>query len=294
MNYQNFSIFKKIIPRRIINKFRFYQLRKKSTSKLECKTTLTIGIHITDHCNLNCVGCDHFSSIAAERFIDVKIFEQDCVCLSRLGKENIEQIKMFGGEPLLHPQLYELMSIARKYFDNSDINILTNGILLLKQTDQFWQSCKKNNVKIVITKYPIQINFRAIEQKIKKHNVNFEYYDNRRITKKMHRIPLDEKGEQNIYENYELCYKANTCIILDEGKIYTCATIPYVKYFNKFFNQHFPITDRDFVDIYKVKNMDEIFNFLCHPMAFCRYCNIKDTVYDINWRVSKKEISEWM
>ena len=36
-----------------------------------------IDIHITDHCNLNCVSCTHFSPLAEEFYLDIDIFDRD-------------------------------------------------------------------------------------------------------------------------------------------------------------------------------------------------------------------------
>lgn len=33
-------------------------------------------IHVTEHCNLNCRGCDNFSPIAGESFIEVDWFDK--------------------------------------------------------------------------------------------------------------------------------------------------------------------------------------------------------------------------
>jgi hypothetical protein len=81
---------------------------------------------------------------------------------------------------------------------------------------------------------------------------------------------------------------------LVDGKLYTCARIAYIKYFNDYFGQDIEVTERDYIDIYKARNMDEIFDFLCSPMPFCRYCGIKHTIWDIGWSTSKKDISEWI
>ena len=110
----------------------------------------------------------------------------------------------------------------------------------------------------------------------------------------MHKIPLNLNGTEDIRTSFELCYKSNYCIMLDEGKIYTCSTIPYIKHFNKYFGTNLEVSENDYIDIYSVENVEEIFDFLCKPMPFCRYCNVKGLVYNIKWGKSKKEISEWI
>lgn len=49
----------------------------------------------------------------------------------------------------------------------------------------------------------------------------------------------------------------------------------------------------DIVDIYKASSFDELLDFVCMPVPFCRYCNIRGKVDGIKFGISKKQISEW-
>jgi organic radical activating enzyme len=272
-----------------------YLIEKAAKERLQKRKTLGLSIHLVDHCNLNCRGCDNFSCIADEKYHAVTSLEKDFERIHELAEGRFDTISLLGGEPLLHPELLSILDIAAKYFRGNDLKLVTNGILLLKQTSNFWKICHKNNIKVTITKYPINLSFEKIEQVAKEYNVALEYYgDTGRALKKMHKIPLNLSGNEDQQKSFNLCYKSNNCIMLDEGKIYTCVTIPYIKYFNKQFGVNLSICDNDYIDIYKINTLDEIFDFLCKPMPFCRYCNTKEPVYNIDWSVSKKDISEWV
>jgi len=213
-----------------------------------------------------------------------------------LGGECVQEIQLLGGEPLLHPAIIAFMRAARKYFPSVRIKIVSNGILLPKQTETlFWVACKQYDVEIVVTKYPIKINYEEIRQIAEKQGVKFSFYGNTaEIAVNMQCLPLDLTGSQNARDSFLRCSRANRCVSLDNGRIYTCSLIPYVKYFNAHFAQNLPVTENDYKDIYKVKNMDEILDFLCRPMPFCRFCNQRGVILDIGYGVSKKEISEWI
>ncbi|GHV04403.1 UDP pyrophosphate phosphatase [Spirochaetia bacterium] len=276
-------------------KYLFFYLRsvkKASKERLRPRELLRFEVNITDHCNLNCVGCEHFSPIAEKYFIDVDCYMRDCKRLSELTNCTIENLHLMGGEPLLHPEIIKIMEISRKYFQVGVIEIVTNGILLLKQKELFWEKCRENDIKISITQYPISINYGAIESKAKKYNVNLSYYFIG--TKTMQKRPLDMRGRQDIENNFKMCHMSNNCIQLCDGKLYTCVVIAYIPIFNKYFNQSFEVTKEDYVDIYEVNNKKEIFDFLCKPVPFCKYCNIKKMVRGLDWSVSKKDISEWI
>ncbi len=72
-------------------------------------------VHLTDHCNLNCKGCTHFSNIAKPAFADPEQFEREFAQLETIFS-GITEIYLLGGEPLLHPHVTEFMESARKHF----------------------------------------------------------------------------------------------------------------------------------------------------------------------------------
>jgi len=289
------KISKICLPNSVVAMVRQFLQKKAAKKRLVKRKTLRLSIHLTDHCNLNCKGCDSFSSIADEKYHSVRSLENDFKRIFELAAGRIDDVKLMGGEPLLHPELIKILDIAGKYFSETDISIVTNGILLLKQEPIFWETCGKNNIKVTITKYPINLHFDKIEGRAKEHGTVLDYYETSATElKKMHKIPLNINGTEDVQTSFELCYKSNNCIMLDEGKIYTCATIPYIKYFNKRFGTNLEVSENDYIDIHAVNNIEEIFDFLCKPMPFCRYCNTKEPVYGINWEKSKKEMSEWI
>ncbi|MDR0823046.1 MAG: hypothetical protein LBN20_04630, partial [Endomicrobium sp.] len=105
--------------------------------------------------------------------------------------------------------------------------------------------------------------------------------------------PLDVNGKQEPRQNFCNCGHANNCVTLNNGKFCTCAVAPYVYHFNNYFNQHFEFTKRDYIDIYKAKDIDEILSFLAKPIPFCKYCNLR-AHKTLPYQISKKEISEWI
>ncbi|PKQ21426.1 MAG: hypothetical protein CVT65_18630, partial [Actinobacteria bacterium HGW-Actinobacteria-5] len=71
--------------------------------------------HITDHCNLNCKGCSHFSSLCPSAFADIDEFSADMHRMANLFSA-VRQIILLGGEPLLHPELIAFLRVAREAF----------------------------------------------------------------------------------------------------------------------------------------------------------------------------------
>jgi MoaA/NifB/PqqE/SkfB family radical SAM enzyme len=283
------------LPNAAVIAIRHFLLKQRAKKRLVKRQVLRFGVQVVDHCNLNCVGCGVFASISDKNCRSVTTIDADLKRIKQLAGEQISEIVLLGGEPLLHPQIIDIMNITGAYFPNTNLIILTNGLLLMQQEPIFWETCRKNKIKIQMTKYPINLPFEKIEARAKEHNANFTYWGKSgAVQKTMHKLPLSLKGDQDIETSFRMCHKSNACIVLEDGKIYTCSTVSRIKYFNKTFNTNLEISENDYIDIYKADDIDQIFEFLHNPIPFCRYCNTKDSVYGIKWEKSKRQMSEWV
>lgn len=254
---------------------------------------LRFNIDIVNHCNLNCIGCGHFSPLASEYYLPIEEFKKDCERLNYLTKGNIERMEIMGGEPLLYPNLIDILKITRDNF-NGEINLCTNGILVDRQSPEFFKACCDNNVTIAITIYPIQLNWQKINSLVVEHNVNLikvgtKNHD-RRLWFKNHR---DLSGTQDIEINFKKCCWGNNCIILEHGRLATCVMPFKTKYYNDFYEKEtFIVPQSDSISIYEHDDINDILRFLAKPISCCRYC-LPDKDELINWEVSKKNIEEW-
>ena len=283
---------KELAPQWLLNIRKRYYANKKYQKGPERRNLLKIEMHLADHCNLNCNSCSHFSPLADENYLNIDMFERDCQRIAELSSGNLEVIRFMGGEPLLHKNIIDILNIGRKYFPDTALDIVTNGIILPQQTEEFWNTCRINNIQIHISNYPLKINQDEINSLAEQHNVKVIFLNNK-TGLHWNNMRLDVNGGQNIEESFKLCSQSNFCINLYEGKLFTCPTIAYVKYLNKYFKENFIVTNDDYIDIYKVKNIDEILDFLCKPPPFCKYCNIKNQ-RKIDWNVSNKDRNEWI
>jgi MoaA/NifB/PqqE/SkfB family radical SAM enzyme len=265
---------------------------------------LHFEVHIAEQCNLNCAGCLHFSPLAPKQFLDIEKYKNDCKRIAVLTGGIIERIDLLGGEPLLNSDIIDIVKISRSYFPERVIRIITNGTLLKNQSDEFWDCCHVNNIIIMVSIYPINIDYDFIINKAKSHRVRIDFRGDTKVLSKSAKefsanyfdskwlkFPIDIEGRQNPVKNAALC-PAIDCFQLVEGKLYKCAPLAYVKYFNSYFDAGFEITEDDYIDIYKAKNVDEILDKLRKPAPFCRYCKTEIPQY-IKWKTTKKEISAW-
>ena len=254
-----------------------------------------LEIHITEHCNLNCQTCAHFSSLAEPEFASLDDFERDVKRMAELTLGKIDKIHILGGEPLLHPDCTKFLEITRKYFPESCIRLITNGILLPQQTADFYKILAQNNIVIEPTKYPIKIDWEKVQRDCDEYGVKLEFYTNTgKEIKTTYSLPMDLEGKQNPRTSFLNCVHANACTQLVNGKLYTCCFPCYIRHFNKYFNQSLETSELDCIDIYKAKDINEILTFLAKPIPFCRYCKTKARKYNIPWKTTAKKIEEWL
>ena len=259
----------------------------------EPRKLLRFNVDIVDHCNLNCCGCGHFSPLAKKHFLPVDVFRRDIERLSALTYGVVERMEIMGGEPLLHPDIVDIITIARQNFVG-EINICTNGILIDKMPGIFFETCNKFKVTLAVTVYPIALDWGKIAAICNKSGVTLTKVGTKgheqRLWYKNHR---DLTGSQNIVSNFVDCRWGNNCIILENGRLATCVMPFKTRYYNEFYHcNSFEISENDSIDIYSTDSIDEILSFLSKPIPCCRYCMPNDDEL-IDWRVSEKDIEEW-
>jgi hypothetical protein len=260
--------------------------------KFQKRAGLYLEMHIADHCNLNCAHCSHYSPLSKAKFVDIVQYENDFKRLAELGADKIESIRLMGGEPLLNDNIDVLSRIVRECFPKCKIQIVTNGVLLFKQNNEFWESCQKYNIEIFISYYPVNLDYEAIKAAAKNYKIKLSYgYSSGADAREMSKFELDLEGRQDYKESFRKCGAANSCSNLRDGKIYQCPTSANIGIFNEYFSRNIELSGKDYIDIYKAESMDEIFEFLCSPVPFCRFCTHKGTSSE--WRTSKREMSEW-
>ncbi|WP_294241320.1 radical SAM protein [Pseudobutyrivibrio sp.] len=283
------NIIKGYIPDRVWQVMRIIFNPKKPKKKLR------VEIHVVDHCNLNCKGCDNFSCLAEVNYLSIDSYIKDLERLQYIFGDDVEWITMMGGEPLLNKDIIIYCSIARKLFPNALVRIITNGTLLLKQDDAFWDGLKKNNVLLYVTKYPIPYDYDGAKAYAEEKGVKFEYaFESGDVLKTMYMTPIDIRGGQNPRLSYQLCGKGNKCITLKDGKLYTCETIPNFFTFNNFFGTDIKITENDYIDIYKCDDPKVIMKKMATFVPACRYCDNIHYCSGIEWGVTEKKITEWV
>ena len=134
-----------------------------------------LNIPIVEHCNLNCRGCFHFSPIAEPWCMEPEDLRQDLALLRDVPEVEtfLRGLMIYGGEPLLHPALEEIMDLVRGAFPGQGVNcaIMTNGLLLSRMPESFWEKCRTLAVGISLSPYPIGLDYDALRREIEARGV---------------------------------------------------------------------------------------------------------------------------
>lgn len=253
-----------------------------------------VEFHITEHCNLNCKGCVHFSPLAEKSFLKVSEFKKDIKMLKKITEGNVETIHILGGEPLLNPNLIKILKTARKYFKNSEIKLITNGLLVLSQKELFWKTLFNFKIELSITRYPLGLDYSKMAKLANKNKVKCTFYGDEKENNSWC-FPLDLDGMQDFEFNFKNCYKGNNCtnINIYKGKLYICPVVSNIGHFNKFFNKNVEVKENDYLKLSSIKNIDEIKAYIASPIPFCSFCSVQERTFNNKWEISKKEIKEW-
>ena len=109
-------------------------------------TRLSVEYSLTEHCNISCHACAHASPLLAKKFADLSDFTRDFEALAEVFHSR--ELRIVGGEPLLHPELLAFLREGRRIGIADTIVVYTNGVLLHRMPDEFWRLIDKLHVSV--------------------------------------------------------------------------------------------------------------------------------------------------
>ncbi|WP_424358782.1 SynChlorMet cassette radical SAM/SPASM protein ScmF [Methanocella sp. MCL-LM] len=106
-----------------------------------------IYFYLTSDCNLRCRHCwispDFQSATTSSAYLPVDLFKKIVSDAKGLG---LTDVKLTGGEPLLHPQILDILEFIRS--QGLSVNIETNGVLCTPEIARAIASCKAYHVAV--------------------------------------------------------------------------------------------------------------------------------------------------
>lgn len=237
--------------------------------------------HIVDHCNLKCRGCSHFSGLSKPSFRNFLAFDRDMERLAAI--EEVQTLRIMGGEPLLHPDYLSFFRSARAHFPHAKIVLVTNGILLHTIVADI-PDLNRLGITLCVSNYDQRIDW-GLYDRFQLHEIHMKTA--------MYNISLDLEGSQTPEYAFGECDLARSgWWFLGNGKIFTCCIMANIDIFNESFDTAIDGSDAG-ISIYD-HDGPEIERFLRTPHAVCRFCNTwqREKSYE-RWAPSKGVIEEW-
>lgn len=252
---------------------------------------LRLEFVVTDYCNLNCRGCTHYSPLAKKEFEPLEQLRRAAQHLGRVAAKDVPLVYLIGGETLLYPQLPEAMAIMRECFPESEVMIFTNGLILGKMSEEFWNVAKATDSVMAITRYPVKFDYDAVEALCAEHGVRTKVFADRNDSGSFFRFPLDPEKKQNSRLSHFSCYNRG-CVSIIGDKIYPCSISACVSHLNAACGTDFRHEEGDWIMVQDVRSAADIKRLRDNPVPFCGYC--KRHPQTVEYGPSKRVASEWV
>lgn len=233
-------------------------------------TRTSVEVSLTDHCNIRCYACAHASPLLAKKFASLEGFSRDLETLATAFHS--KELRIVGGEPLLHPDLLQFLTEARRIGIADSIVVYTNGVLLHQMPDDFWRLTDVLRVSV----YPgvrRRLDDEACERLCQAHGValhleHFRTFDQTLIGKRIE----DPKLVNAIYR---ACTTARDCHTVHEGHFYKCPMAPIMSKWLALRNIDFDSPPTDGVALHDNPDLRaDLERYLGsrEPLAACSYC----------------------
>lgn len=192
-----------------------------SNNKIDTKRYCEINV--VHHSNLSCRACTHLSPGLPKYIADPEKIYRD---LSILSKSYIPRgVKLVGGEPLLHPNIIEAV---RASGITKFVKMVTNGHLLSKAPDLFWEKIDAIEISLYPSKPINPETLKTLKQKAKDSKTILESYSWDDF-----RESYSELGTENtelVQKIYSNCAVAHVwrCHTISEGYLYKCPQAVFI------------------------------------------------------------------
>lgn len=196
---------------------------------------------VTQACNLSCLGCSNYADLPNKGYVkwdDAKIDLEKW-----LERIDFLDFGIFGGEPLMNPEIEDWIVGLRKLMPETQIRFTTNGLLLHKKmhivrllhdignvvfkiSNHFYEHKTLNKtIQKIMEMYDWQPVFEyGIERYRTSNNLRF-YVRRSEYFLKTYKGEYKEMRphSNNPVDSFSLCCQ-QTCPLLYKGKIYKCST----------------------------------------------------------------------
>jgi organic radical activating enzyme len=181
-------------------------------------------LHVTEHCNLRCAHCCNTSPYLSEKTLAPALIAETLAKMSSVLHADV--FKIMGGEPLLHPEITEVLRVVKASGVADVVRLFTNGLLLTQMDDAFWRELDHLTVSSY-TSAPVRPeHLAAIEDKARTFNVVLNIKPVEAFSQVMHNERRhDDAGIQKTYDD---CWLRHRCLVARDGRFFMCTRSAYL------------------------------------------------------------------
>lgn len=214
--YQKFEIISSSVLRdKIARKIVF--LNEKYTHNIYLNY---IEVPITTCCTLRCKDCANLIQYYDKPYIiNEKKIIKDIIKLAA-GVKKINMLRILGGEPLIHTELFKILNDISQIKNINKIQIVTNGTLLLNEKSL--EIIRKNKkISVFISNYgSVSEKYNVLINQLKQNSIKYETDKNI-----MWWVPQTEfyhhnRSRKEMEQIFQICDIG--CISLLDGKLHLC------------------------------------------------------------------------
>ena len=242
----------------------------------------SLNVNVVDGCNIACAHCSAAAPIVPH--VVPASVKQLVAAFKRVatlcGEDHAPlELNMFGGEPLLHPQLSAIIMAARMTFPHAKLAVATNG-LMLADAQQLIKIMRKCQCGVTVSVYGPGVYFN-----------NMPYYATAHAPADC-RLCFANPNNVTVVKastGYDVfCCEAS---LWANGDIGFCYASRCMHTFSQVRGNPKLVDGVDFVNVHRLTSFDELDKFINHATcSMSRYCRPAQAV---PWSISTGQDSEW-
>ena len=193
-----------------------------------------LEINVAYACNLKCEYCSHLG-----RFMKGIVPQDEILLWYRSWNTKIrpKNIRVLGGEPLLHPHLESILYETRNHWQDSRVELVTNGLLLPKMEPAIFDALKKIGAAVTVSQHFDDPHYNSLFaagiEMLGKNEIEPHITRSNKYWRKCYR--LNEQGHAMPFQSdpakaWKNCLIKNVCTTLLDNCLYRCSLLGCYSY----------------------------------------------------------------
>ena len=190
--------------------------------------------HVSHNCNFACSGCSDFSNYKH----DIRITAETLETWYAPWHTRIvpKTVALVGGEPLLNKDIENIILSARRYWQHSDLELVTNGWLLYKYPN-LPAILNDTNTTLYVSKHynSVEYNdkFDSIVDYLEQQQIKYKIYRNDKTWFEIYKPTLLPHEDNDPESSWHNCPTYQDCFQLYDGAIWKCPPVAYINLMSK-------------------------------------------------------------